>query len=102
MSLGESDNYWWEKILTWLKISPDNILIIFSYLKGENNNILSYQQILQEDEDTENFLNKIELDEIIKNKLASQIMFCYNSNLFDFKLIKETKDMQIEKTSVSV
>jgi len=93
MSLGNSDNFWWEKIVQWLKRSSDHYLMIFKYLGDEYSNaILSYQSLIKEDEDIDDFLTRYKIDDQIKEKLSRQIMFSYNSDLFDFQLINQELD----------
>jgi len=93
MSLGNSDNFWWEKIVQRLKRSSDHYLMIFKYLGDEYSNaILSYQSLIKEDEDIDDFLTRYKIDDQIKEKLSRQIMFSYNSDLFDFQLINQELD----------
>ena len=54
--------------------------------------ILSYQSIIKEDEDIDNFLTRYKMDDQTKDRLSRQIMFSYNSDLFDFQLINQEVD----------
>ena len=93
MSLGSSDDFWWKKIVQWLKDSSERYLVIFKYLGDEYfNTILSYQSIIKEDEDIDNFLTRYKMDDQTKDRLSRQIMFSYNSDLFDFQLINQEVD----------
>ena len=67
--------------------------MIFKYLGDEYSNaILSYQSLIKEDEDIDDFLTRYKIDDQIKEKLSRQIMFSYNSDLFDFQLINQELD----------
>lgn len=93
MSLGSSDDFWWGKIVQWLKNSSEHYLVIFKYLENEySNTILSFQSLIKEDEDIDDFLARYKMDDQVKDRLSRQIMFIYNSDLFDFQLINQEVD----------
>ena len=45
MSLGETDAYWWKKIITWLKEVADRHLVIFWHTKNPPNQISIFRSI---------------------------------------------------------
>ncbi|PRP68349.1 AbiH family protein [Nonlabens agnitus] len=79
-SLGDTDKIWWEEIGLRLKHSNARLIIFY---KGEtipkriSHRAARYERAIKED-----FLNKANVDDEIREVIDSRIFFCYNSKVF--------------------
>lgn len=87
VSLGDTDNIWWQKIAEAIAKNNSKLLIFFhsnKYISTRRSH--KRQQI--EDEVIENFLSKSNLSDEQKKAIRSNIFVSVNSNIFNFKLKK--------------
>ena len=89
MSMGETDNMWWEKIIKWLKKDIDNLLIIYYYKKsmiGKRKQRISSKQFERE-VITRLLKQGGEESDALTNPIAKQIFIITNSSIFSFRNI---------------
>lgn len=80
LSLGATDKYIWEMVITWL-LKGDNLLIIHHYEKGLIVDDLTEREALRlEDRVKNKFLDYSELEEEVKTNLKSKIYVIPNSS----------------------
>ena len=84
MSIGETDNIWWEHIGNWLRQVNDRILIVYNY---EPDYSLSHpvERLMHEEEIKKNFLNKTGLTDTDQDKVIHRIIVYDNENVFELK-----------------
>lgn len=79
MSLGESDSFLWEKIITRLRISLNCILIIFWYTDNPPSNISTYNFIVEKNKVQDIILKYADLYPEEINKLKERIHIVFNT-----------------------
>ncbi len=87
VSLGDTDNIWWQKIAEAMA-KNNSKLLIFYYSNKLTSTRRSHKRQQIEDEVIESFLSKSTLSEEQKQAIRSNIFVSINSNIFNFKLKK--------------
>ncbi len=81
MSIGVTDNIWWERIASWLLVNKERFLILFIY-KPDYNDIIQ-NKYLEEEEEVENlFFNNAKVKPEVQDQLRPQIFINFNMSLF--------------------
>lgn len=89
MSIGVTDKMWWEYIAKWLKAGHKRRLIIFEKRKGKTKRITKQSLFSVEENILNNFRNNSGIDDTTWKEIRERIFIKINSNLFDFKIVKE-------------
>ncbi len=87
VSLGDTDNIWWQKIAEAM-VKNNSKLLIFFYSPKLISARRSHKRQQVEDEVIENFLSKSNLSDEQKETLRTNIFVAVNSNIFNLKLKK--------------
>lgn len=87
VSLGDTDNIWWQKIAEAMAKNNSKLLIFYHSTKYISTR-RSHKRQQIEDEVIENFLSKSNLNDEQKKTIRSNIFVSVNSNIFNFKLKK--------------
>lgn len=84
MSIGKTDNIWWEYIGNWLRTQSSNVLIIYNY---DPQYILGHpvNQLIHSEKIRESFLDKTKLDEQNRKLIKDKIIIYDNQNIFSVK-----------------
>lgn len=90
MSIGYTDKMWWEEILSWLKKSEFNKLIIF--YKGYEEQLrrkIPATTIRLNNKIKNDILKKgnADIEDLNTEKIKNRIFISYNTNIFNFKEI---------------
>jgi len=88
MSLGDTDNMWWQYIINWLLTDNSNTLIIYNYYKDVDKlKKLPARKVQKTNEVIRKFLNKMKLSEHLYNKISSKVYVVFENNIFKFDTI---------------
>lgn len=87
LSIGETDNIWWQKIAEAMVRNGSKLLIFYHSTKITSAR-RSHKRQQVEDEVVENFLSKSNLSDEKKQAIRPNIFVSINSNIFNFKLKK--------------
>ena len=99
MSLGETDNMWWEAILEWLKESDMNRLIYFAYTDNAKQIRKSPGKMNRETSRLVNeFLKRHSMTEEAERKIKKRIYVLFETSIFNFEKCKE-KAKEIKEES---
>ncbi len=85
MSLGETDKYWWNKILAWLHNNPNRQLIIFDYDEHFTMST-QFDRIEKEDSIVDKLAEYNDNNIVNVEKLRSRIHIAVHKNIFQMKL----------------
>ena len=69
MSLGETDNVWWERIVNWLKQSSYNHVIIHCFDSPDSNSVYNMRYQIYERDFRRNFLTHGEGEKQLENRI---------------------------------
>ena len=96
LSLGDTDNIWWSKIIEWLIKSPDHKLVLYIY-KETNIQYSVQEQVRFSNNQKMKFIDKkIKLDKQTKAKIRNQVIVIPNSKIFNFKNIGVKENGKVE------
>lgn len=87
LSIGETDNIWWQKIADAMSRNGSKLLIFYHSTKNTSPR-RSHKRQQVEDEVIESFLSKSNLSDEKKQAIRSNIYVSINSKIFNFKLKK--------------
>jgi hypothetical protein len=88
MSMGETDKQWWEKIIEWLRGSPDNLLIIHCYKEDmieKRGHRISSRQLRREVINGLFEKGGVGEEDSLEKPIAQQIVVIPNLDIFNFK-----------------
>lgn len=86
MSIGDTDKYWWEKIIENLVNNKTKMLIIFHYEPNlDMRNMLKVLRV--ENNIKDQLLRYSSEDEKVKDELKRKIMVKCNSSMFNMELV---------------
>lgn len=84
MSIGETDDIWWQYIGKWLRQADDRILIIYNYIPDYSPGH-PVDKLIHEEEIKKNFLNKTGLTDTDQDHVMHRIVVYDNENVFELK-----------------
>lgn len=96
LSIGDTDNIWWCKIIEWLIRSPDHKLVLYIY-KETNIQYSVQEQVRFSNNHKMKIINKnIKLDKQTKEKIRKQVIVIPNSKIFNFNNIGVKQNGQVK------
>lgn len=84
MSKGMTDCRWWTSIASWLANNPDRRLILY-YLDKTEASSSTTQRIINDSAEIDNFLEKCNVMQNIKEKIEPQIIAIPNTKVFTYE-----------------
>lgn len=88
MSLGETDKYWWNKVLVWLYNNPNRQLVIFDY--DEYYTMSTQFERIEKEDSILDKLTEYNTNSIVNvEKLRSRIHIAVHKNIFQINLRRE-------------
>lgn len=93
LSIGDTDQFWWKYILSWLKRNEKNRLVIYAYLPGKLP-ISAHKRLSLEHQVREKFRKQSLCTPKDFSKVQDRIIVINNSRIFNFKYVKTTSESQ--------
>lgn len=84
MSLGETDQIWWEYILEWLRLNSQRRLVLYVYAEKTNNPSGS-EKLRIRDLHRENFLKRAKASSQVVQEVKSRIIVIVRSSIFELE-----------------
>jgi len=98
LSFGETDRFWWEYLIKWLKRDSNNRLVLYIY--GSNGNSVSGpERIRNRDKEREKFIERSGCGDA--DDVKDRIIVIFNTDTFSFSKITLLEHAEIEEYTIA-
>ena len=100
LSIGDTDNIWWSKIIEWLIKSPDHKLVLYIYKETSIQYSVQEQVRFSNNQKMKIIDKNIKLDKQTKANIRNQVIVIPNSEIFNFKNIGVKQNGKVENADI--